>query len=511
MPLFSHLKFFLMAGFLYNIQVGVIGGSALMNIIEQSQKFETILDRIESKLGVLGGGTVTKSLDNIGSKFSEVSNAFKNPLTVNNVGFSDTVDNIDKIGNGFDNALSKKSSFDKALSLNPVKSSVLDSPSLNPVKSVVADIAQQPQGVINATEKPKSLSFMEKAKTPLFKEGGFLGKYESSITSLNDRYTGFVEKVSNSTDKLSAPLEGMFTKVFLLDHAFNNQILPTLDKFSNDYLGKSIFEVQGLGTALGYWQTGIESVNLAYGLYTSVISGASVVTDLMTGAQTGLNFVLNMNPIGLVVGGVAALGAGLYFAYQKSETFRAGLFATWETLKVFGGMVKHFALDPLYAFAEILKGIFTGDIDLIKQGMFDNVTALKNISTDFTTAGQQLGTAFTNGWNEGKKDFSIGTPTALELPQSLQNVTALDKAFNKQDATKKDSSKEDNKIHKGIESITSGGEKSRNITINVAGIKVSDSMTVINDSTHQSPQQFSDEVLKKLVQIINNANSMQMG
>ena len=45
-------------------------------------------------------------------------------------------------------------------------------------------------------------------------------------------------------------------------------------------------------------------------------------TMAMAAAQGALNLVMNANPIGLVVAAVAALAAGLYTAYQKSETFR---------------------------------------------------------------------------------------------------------------------------------------------------------------------------------------------
>jgi len=48
------------------------------------------------------------------------------------------------------------------------------------------------------------------------------------------------------------------------------------------------------------------------------------------------------NPIGLVVGLVAALAAGLYYAWQKCETFRAAVFALWEVIKNFFSSVYHF-------------------------------------------------------------------------------------------------------------------------------------------------------------------------
>jgi hypothetical protein len=48
-------------------------------------------------------------------------------------------------------------------------------------------------------------------------------------------------------------------------------------------------------------------------------------TLLATAAQLGLNTALIANPIGLVVAGIAALGAAFFIAYKKSDTFRRGV------------------------------------------------------------------------------------------------------------------------------------------------------------------------------------------
>lgn len=48
----------------------------------------------------------------------------------------------------------------------------------------------------------------------------------------------------------------------------------------------------------------------------------AAATGVWTGAQWALNAALTANPIGLVIVGLVALGAGLVLAYKKSETFR---------------------------------------------------------------------------------------------------------------------------------------------------------------------------------------------
>ena len=48
----------------------------------------------------------------------------------------------------------------------------------------------------------------------------------------------------------------------------------------------------------------------------------AAVTGVWTAAQWALNAALTANPIGLIIVGLVALGAGLVLAYKKSETFR---------------------------------------------------------------------------------------------------------------------------------------------------------------------------------------------
>jgi phage-related protein len=58
----------------------------------------------------------------------------------------------------------------------------------------------------------------------------------------------------------------------------------------------------------------------------AIISGVST-------AQTLLNAVMAANPIGAVVVAVAALAAGFYMLYQKSETFRNIIASIWDWIK----------------------------------------------------------------------------------------------------------------------------------------------------------------------------------
>lgn len=82
--------------------------------------------------------------------------------------------------------------------------------------------------------------------------------------------------------------------------------------------------------------------------HTVAMTAAKVATAVWTAAQWLLNAALNANPIGLVIIAVAALTAGIIYAYNHSETFRNIVNNLWEKLKevgkwlsdVFGPIIK---------------------------------------------------------------------------------------------------------------------------------------------------------------------------
>ncbi len=62
----------------------------------------------------------------------------------------------------------------------------------------------------------------------------------------------------------------------------------------------------------------------------------------------GLNAVFMASPIGWVIGGIAALVAGVVLAYNKIEWFRNAVDWAWESLKSFAGTVMEFLTFGLY-------------------------------------------------------------------------------------------------------------------------------------------------------------------
>lgn len=85
--------------------------------------------------------------------------------------------------------------------------------------------------------------------------------------------------------------------------------------------------------------------------FVAIAGGAQVLGLAILGLQKVLliartafiafNLVVAANPVSLIVLAIAALAAGLVFAYQRSETFRGIIDTTWAVLKYVGAWIKN--------------------------------------------------------------------------------------------------------------------------------------------------------------------------
>ena len=131
-------------------------------------------------------------------------------------------------------------------------------------------------------------------------------------------------------------------------------------------------------------QSGISLAQLA--AHKAATIAGTIATNAMAGAQTALNFVLSMNPIGLVVIAIGLLVGAFVIAYNKSEWFRNGVNGAFTKVKetgewVFGGLkdfLGKWGLDILTVFVPFIgvplqiikhwdeiKGFFSGLKDFV--------------------------------------------------------------------------------------------------------------------------------------------------
>jgi hypothetical protein len=84
----------------------------------------------------------------------------------------------------------------------------------------------------------------------------------------------------------------------------------------------------------------------AWLLYKTTTMAAAVATGVMEGAEGALNLVMDANPILLVVGGLAALAAGLVYAYDHVTWFRDAVDSAFRFMAGLAGWLKDQILKP---------------------------------------------------------------------------------------------------------------------------------------------------------------------
>jgi hypothetical protein len=152
-----------------------------------------------------------------------------------------------------------------------------------------------------------------------------------------------------------------------------------------------IFKALGIGVASATAAFLIANpAVIAYGVelgVTAVATGAlAIAQGVLTAAQWALNVAMDANPIGIIIVGIGALISGLYYAYQKSETFRAILAGIGEVAK---------EIIPIFeGLGEVIWGALTLDWDMIKKGWNDSVQGMATIVHN------GIGGAFDKGYHE---------------------------------------------------------------------------------------------------------------
>lgn len=125
-------------------------------------------------------------------------------------------------------------------------------------------------------------------------------------------------------------------------------------------------------------------------------------TKIVTFATEGLNKAFKANPIGFVIGLVAALAAGMITLYNNSETVRRIVGGLWAALKqgaenAVNGVKTLIA--NIQIFGKEVQLAITFDSNK-KAQLRQEIAELKKMRAEYQLAGRTLGQAFSEGYND---------------------------------------------------------------------------------------------------------------
>lgn len=144
--------------------------------------------------------------------------------------------------------------------------------------------------------------------------------------------------------------------------------------------------VWGLTAAIGaYTAAGIINTSVLKGWRIAELAHYAALL-LAEKGQKLLNLAMSMNPIGLIIAGIAALVAVIVTCWNKFAGFRAVILTVWDTMKGFAGLIKDLVISRIQsmlqsigkvgeALGKLFKGDFSGAWQSAKEAgsLFLNV------------------------------------------------------------------------------------------------------------------------------------------
>jgi phage-related protein len=200
------------------------------------------------------------------------------------------------------------------------------------------------------------------------------------------------------SDKLGPVLVVVGQKLMSVASFANANLIPALTGMA-EWVGKNQDILLPLAAALG-------GAAAAISVMAGVVKVIALVTKAWAAVQTAMNVVLAANPIGIVIVALAALAAGLFVAWKKSETFRAIVLGSWDAIKS----------GTLTAF-DAVKGAVVKAFDFIKN-VFLNFTGPGLIIKHWDT----IKSATTTAWNAIKAGVSAAIGAVVGAIQGLASI-----------------------------------------------------------------------------------------
>lgn len=361
-------------------------------------------------------------------------------------------------------------------------------------------------------------------------EGGmFYNMMEKQSNTLGGKWSTFMGKLQNSLASLMLSQNDVFAKVM-------DKLIAGVDWFTNNLpkiqtwisrivgvLGKAYSIIKANAETIKFLGVVIGSAVLAYkawniamragmaimGIYKATVFTIAAFTRGWAVAQRALNIAMLSNPIGLIIAGIAALAAGIIWAWNKFEGFRGAILGTWEVLKGFGDIIKSFVIDRIkglisglgsiaQAFKELFQGNWGAAWDAAKSGVSSlaGTDAVRNA----LQAGAQLGQKFRAGFEKGKSLGTIKMPSAITgVMRGTGTVTASDSI------PVGDNLSTSTEVQSGISGITGGGIRNNNISINLDSLI---NTFTINSETIEGVERMRDIVTEQLLRVLNSSNRL---
>lgn len=196
------------------------------------------------------------------------------------------------------------------------------------------------------------------------------GRYDRAGEAVKRGLVGAVDKANIGTDiavRLGNSMAGGLSKASERVTAVTGAITGRIGEVSGALMtakeligGDDAWGAGALDTmnnALGTATPLLEGMNAAAILASASANAVAFASKAAAAAQRLWNLAMTANPIGLIVVAVGALVAGIIYAYQHSDRFRAIVDAAWKAIKIAAEAVVKWFMDTAWP---MLKRVWEG-------------------------------------------------------------------------------------------------------------------------------------------------------
>lgn len=318
-------------------------------------------------------------------------------------------------------------------------------------------------------------------------------------TSSGGKFFNMMDRMSQTTTGKYEIMVGTFKQTVA---TIGERLLPTVNQFLQ------------VGIKLTDWvSNNIDMVIQLGGVLLSAVAVFKVVTfaiRMWTIAQAILNGTMLLNPVGLIVAGIAALIAIVIIAWNKLAWFRGIVYGLWESFKTLAGFIKdgvmsvfHGVVSTFQGLGMIIESLFNRDWKGIKEGAkqaasgfneaFSGAVSLSPVGVAINT-GRAVAKSFAKGYKGGQTDFQ-----KEKAAKEKENTIDANSFLGDKPKPTKDTPEDK------IKNIAGGGSKITHVTVSLNKEMVG--QIIINPLTmSQGVDDVKDKVMTVLSELLNSAN-----
>lgn len=188
----------------------------------------------------------------------------------------------------------------------------------------------------------------------------------------------FFDTVASKADEVVPKIVNVVEKAFELANTIKTHWTPIRET------------VIGIAVAVGVFKAGMVAMSIVSTI-TGFIKAYRAAVVAGTAAQWLLNVALSANPIGLVIGVVAGLTAGIVLLYRNSEKFRGIWDSVWGSVKRAASTAVNGVVEAINTMIGAINRIPGVNIPIIPKVQWGNVTAgAKEVYSSSSSKGPQM-------------------------------------------------------------------------------------------------------------------------